>query len=198
MSPSCPRSPRHCRRAAGLALAALTPLLALGAFAAEPGAHVHGAAVLRIVADGAQHEVTLESPLDNLLGFEHAPNTERQRASVREMAAKLRQPQRLFTPTAAARCTPAGVEIAAPTLPAALIGNPQPAAGTRADAASGAEHADLDATFRWRCDAPAQLKGLDVGLMQAFPGLRVLKVQVAGPRGQSAAVLSAGTRSVAW
>ena len=180
-----------------LVAAALVALAHLGALAAAPGAHLHGTAELRIVVDGAQLEVALESPLDNLLGFEHAPRNDSERAAVRAMADKLRRPQALFTPTANARCTLASMAIAAPALPTDLIGNPAPAA-VATPAAKGDEHADLDATFRWRCDAPAQLKGLDVGLMQAFPGLRIVKVQVAGPRGQSATVLSAGMRSVTW
>ena len=58
----------------------------------------------------------------------------------------------------------------------------------------------------WRaraCDKDAilhalQLKGMEVGLMQAFPGLTKLKVLVVGPKGQSASVLLPGKRTVIW
>ena len=33
------------------------------------------------MVDGAQPETSLESPLDNLLGFEHAPRTDKPRAA---------------------------------------------------------------------------------------------------------------------
>ncbi len=181
-------------RAALVAFAALaSPALQ----AASGDAHVHGTAALRIAVEGPQLVVELESPLANLLGFEHAPRTDAQRAAVRAMADKLRLPQVLLKPSAGASCVAGGVEINAPTLPPEWLGNPVPAAQTAAGKAGG-EHADLAATYRWRCEAPAQLRGLEVGLVQAFPGLRRIDVQVAGPKGQSAAVLTGAMRSVAW
>ena len=176
--------------------AAAAFFFAVAAHAAEGHAHVHGAAELRIVVDGAQLEVALETPLDNLLGFEHAPRTASERAAVRAMAARLRQPSTLFMPTPAARCIAGSVEIDAPVLPAELLGNPTSAGA--APSTPGETHADLDATFRWQCDAPSGLKGLEVALLEAFPGLRTVKVQIAGLRGQSATVLSGTRRSLRW
>lgn len=189
------RPNRHwrCLSAAWALFAALAPA---DLPAAQGHAHVHGAASLRVVVDGATLEVALESPLDSLLGFERSPRTEAERAAVRAMAARLRQPATLFTPTPAARCVAGSVDIASAALPAELLGNPKPAPGT--GGATADEHADLDATFRWRCDAPAELKGMDVALLQAFPGLRSVKVQVVGPRGQSATTLSGASRSLRW
>lgn len=191
MSPS--NRQRRCLPAAWALFAALAPAAAP---AAEGHAHVHGVAELRVVVDGATLEVALETPLDNLLGFERAPRTEAERAAVRAMAARLRQPATLFTPTPAARCAAGSVDIASAALPADLLGKPKPA--PRNGAASDDEHADLDATFRWRCDAPAELKGMEVALLQAFPGLRSVKVQVVGPRGQSATTLAGASRSLRW
>ena len=60
----------------GSALALLgTPL----AQAHDNKAHVHGSAVLQVVMDGETVELALQSPLDNLVGFEHAPRTESQK-----------------------------------------------------------------------------------------------------------------------
>lgn len=183
---------------------------AIGPVSAQEPAHKHGAAELRIVVDGPQLQLALETPLDNLVGFEHAPRNDKQRTAVRAMAAKLRQPQELFTPTPAARCTPGEVSLESAVLAPELLGEKKSAgaaAGAQGATAhekgppkkgAGGEHADLDASFTWRCEAPAQLKGIDVGLMQAFPGLRKLDVQVVGPRGQSATQLTPAKRSVTW
>ena len=188
-------------RAAAACVPVLVPLIWLASAgqvnaAPGPGVHAHGAAELRVVVDGQQLEIALESPLDNVLGFEHAPRTDKQRAAVRAMAGKLRQAQTLFVPTAAAQCTLASVQLASAALPADLLGEPKPAPPEASKDEDG--HADLDATFTFKCASPAQLKGMDVGLMQAFPGFRKLNVQVVGPKGQSATVLTPGKRTVSW
>ncbi len=164
--------------------------------APAPGAHAHGVAELRVVVDGGRLEVALESPLDNLVGFEHAPRTDKQRAAVRSMAAKLRQAQTLFVPTAAARCSLGSVRLASSALPAELLGEKEPTAPQAGQEADG--HADLDASFVFDCAAPAELKGMDVGLLSAFRGFHKLNVQVVGPKGQSATVLTPRKRSVSW
>ena len=183
-------------RSLHISWAAATLLACFAAQAHEPGAHVHGAAELRVTVDGNQLDIALESPLDNMLGFEHAPRTDKERSAVRAMAAKLRQAQNLFVPTAAAQCTLSSVQLESGALAPELLGEPKP---TQPEAKKDEDgHADLDASFGWRCAAPEKLTGMDVRLLQAFPGLRKLNVQVVGPRGQSATVLSAGQRAVKW
>ena len=178
-------------------------LLALGAAApqaaaAQGRAHVHGVAALSIVVHGTSVEVVLEAPLHALLGFERAPRTPAEREAVRALAARLRQPQTLFMPSASARCSLTGVDLASPVLPPDLLGASGAGAAPGPAASPADGHADLDASFRWRCDAPAELAGMEVTLLQAFAGLRTLKVQIAGPRGQSAAQLSGTARSLRW
>jgi hypothetical protein len=161
----------------------------LHAQAHEPGAHVHGVAELRVVVDGPQLQISLESPLDNLLGFEHVPRTDVQHTAVRQMARTLRDAASVFTPTAAAHCHLATVRLAS----SAALGE-----SIEATPADGDGHADLDADFSWTCDAPQALAGVDVDLMRHFPNLRRLKVQVAAPSGQRALDLLPGRRSVTW
>jgi hypothetical protein len=84
--------------------ASMTLGLAIPAPAQSPGAHVHGRAVLEIAVDGGVVQLDLHSPLDNLLGFEHAPRTAQERRAVQAMAAKLHQADSLFVFTPSARC----------------------------------------------------------------------------------------------
>jgi hypothetical protein len=72
--------------------------------AQSPGAHVHGQAVLEVAVDGETVQLNLYSPLDNLLGFEHAPRTGEERGAVRTMAGKLHQAESLFIFTPLAGC----------------------------------------------------------------------------------------------
>ena len=55
-------------------------------------------------------QINLNSPLDNLLGFERAPRNEKERQTVRTVASKLHQADNLFifTPAAQCRLAPSG------------------------------------------------------------------------------------------
>jgi len=158
--------------------------LASTAFAHEPGAHVHGVAKLQVAIDGGTLTLSLESPLDNLLGFEHLPKNEQQRAAVRAMAATLKQPAVLFVATPAAQCQVAAVTLTSPVLE------------TQAKNADG--HSDLDGDFVFRCAQPAALRDIEVKLFAAFPHLQRLDVELAGPRGQTAARLTAKAPRLSW
>lgn len=160
-------------------------LLPLSTAAGEPAAHVHGVASLQVAVDGKNLTLNLESPLNNLVGFEHTPRTEKQQAAVRAMAERLNQPAGLFIASPAAACTPLSVKLESPVLEPM-----KPSAGDG--------HADLDGEFVFRCEHPEALRALEVGLFQAFPRLKRLDVQVAGPHGQSAARLSPQQRNIAW
>jgi len=147
-------------------------------------AHEHGSARLDVAVDGDRLHIALQSPLDNLVGFEHAPRNERQRTALAKMEATLRDAQRLFRPDPAAGCRADHIEVEHPYANAA--------AGTGTPA-----HADAQARWTFQCEAPQSLRRLDVQLFDAFRGLRRLKVQTATPRGQGSATLTPSRRALA-
>lgn len=174
-------------------------LVATPAFAHK--SHVHGVGKLEVVVDGEHLRLRLESPLDNLLGFERAPRDDKERAAVRDMTAKLRQGDRLFVPTAAARCRLAEVAIESRVLDPVLLSDvgvtarPAPR-GAPQEGDDG--HADLVAQYRFVCDRPAALTGMQVRLADTFKGLRRIDAQVAAPGRQSAARLTTRARALSW
>lgn len=168
-----------------LAATMLLLVLPFVAEAAKVGAHVHGEADLIIAVDGNQLQLELTSPLDSLLGFEHASRTEKQRKAAQALRERFARPETLFAPSAAARCTAAPAQLKAPVLDAA--------AGNKADG-----HAELEASIVFRCEAPDALKEVDVRLFDAFAPLHRVKAQVAGPRGQRGATLTPKRRVVSW
>ena len=84
-------------------LLAAISLLPLPALAGKTAAHVHGVASLEVAIDGGTLTLQFETPLANLLGFEHAPRNEKQKQAVRAMADRLREAGAVFTPSPAAR-----------------------------------------------------------------------------------------------
>jgi hypothetical protein len=159
------------------------PAMAVGH---DHAAHVHGVAKLEVAVDGAALHVHLESPLEALLGFEHAPRGDKERAEVARMRRALAQGDNLFVPTAAARCKFVSVQVEAPSLEAQ-----PPASGQQA-------HADLDADFSFTCAQPGQLTGMEVRLADTFPGMRRVDAQVVSAKGQSAAKLTSKMRYLSW
>ena len=97
----------------GLATLSLPGALVL---AQHHGPHVHGAARLEVSLDGPTLSLRFTSPLENLLGFEHAPRTEQQKKSVRDMAESLRKADAHFRTTPAARCEPVSIRLDSPVL----------------------------------------------------------------------------------
>ncbi len=168
-------------------------LTLLGITVASPGlaqsarghAHVHGVATLDVAVDGDTLVLGLQSPLDSLLGFEHRPRNDKEKAAVQTMANTLRQPAELFVLPIAAQCRSTSVTLQSPVLEA----------GPGAD---GDGHADLHGEFVFQCVQPRHLTGMTVQLFKAFPHLKRVDVQIATPHGQNAARLSPQRNQLRW
>lgn len=158
-------------------LALIVPwLFALAVPAWAGQAHEHGAARLDVAAEAGTLNLSLDTPVDNLLGFERAPRNDAERRAVEKLVATLRAADTLFAFDTTAGCSLASVELRSATLG---LG---PAATGPSDG-----HGDLEAEFGFRCrGAPAYVK---VGLFEAFPRLARLDVQTATAKGQRKLVL---------
>jgi len=164
-----------CFQRSARATSAATLWLTAAACAAGPAehAHVHGLARLDVAVEAKRITLQLDTPLDNLLGFERAPRTPAERRQAEAAIAQLKAAATLFRIDPAAGCTLAQVAL---TSAALKLGTPDPA-----DATSG--HADLDGSFEFACTAGAKAGYIDTTLF-AFPTLRQVEVQVAAPTGQ--------------
>jgi hypothetical protein len=151
---------------------------AIVAEAAE--AHQHGVAQMTVAIEGDMATIEFASPLENLLGFEHAPRNDKERKAVQALKESFRKPESLLAPTAAADCRADPVDLELP------------------DDKKSDGHADLHATIVYRCKAPAALKGISLRLFDAYPGLDRVKVELAAPGRQSAVELSRKRPSLSW
>jgi hypothetical protein len=140
-------------------------------------AHEHGVARLDVAVDGLRVSIELDTPLDNLLGFERAPRTDAERDKANAAIAKLRLGETLFRIDAAAGCTLDKVELRSAPL---QLG---------AAAASAGEHGDLNALYTFNCKAGAKAGFVEVGLFEAFAGFKRIDLQVVTPKGQLKATL---------
>ena len=163
------------RRTTGLAIAAALFAAApfLSAQAQQQHAHVHGQLKLDVAVDGPTVVIDMESPLDNIVGFERAPKTDAEKKTVEAAGAPLRAADKLFVVDPAANCKLGPVDLRSGALG---LGNPDPA--------EPVGHADLDATFSFNCTNAAAAKFIDVNLFGAFKGLRQIDSQIATAQGQ--------------
>jgi hypothetical protein len=184
-------------------------LSATSACGQEHAAHVHGVAHLDVALEGTTLSLQLESPLDNLLGFEHAPTNKAEAEKAKRMAAKLRAADRLFALTPAAGCKPEKVTLESSALTAELLGEPEDehehehaheAHGHAGEHEHAGEegHADLEAFWQFRCARPADLQSVEIRLFRDFSGLHTLEVQAVTPKGQRGMTLTSDKRALTW
>ena len=167
----------HRQTAALFAASAAACLLACGP-AAAAGAHEHGVARLDVAVDAKRVSILLETPLDNLLGFEHAPRTDAERAKLAAVLARLRAAQTLFRIDSTAGCTLSNVDFQSAALQLGRAARP------------GKEgHGELEATFDFNCSHGARAGFVELGLFEAFASLQRIELQVATPKGQLKATL---------
>lgn len=171
-----------------LVFLALLVASALGlspAQAAGKKAHQHGVATLGVAVEKARISITLESPLDNLLGFERAPRNDDEKQRAAALVARLKAADTLFRIDPAAGCTLATVAIDAP-----LLGH----GSTPVDASNA--HADLEADFEFACADGAKAGFVEAALFEAFKRLQRIEAQIVGPKGQAKAVLQRPTARI--
>jgi hypothetical protein len=176
-----------------MAVPLLAGLLSASGPALPAEAHVHGQGHLDVAIDEGVLTIHLESPLDSFVGFEHAARNEKERAAVQRMARTLRT-EPMFVPSAAAGCRLKQISLSSPVLDPALLGESRPAKEEGGE--SG--HAELIGEYVYACEKVAALKGLEVRLFTAFPALKRLDAQVAGPTGQSGARLTKQSPNLSW
>ena len=166
----------------------------------EPGTHIHGMATLEIAIDGAVVQINLDSPLDNLLGFERAPRNEKERQSVKAMALRLYQADTLFIFTPAAQCRLESTRLESAVLAPSLLAPASDSgkSGDIAKADTSGVHAELAATWHFQCAVPQALQGVEVHLFQKFSSLKRIDAAVVGPKGQSSAKLSPKSTRLKW
>ena len=79
-----------------------------------PAQHVHGVIELGVVVEDGTVAVSLNAPLSDVVGFEHAPESDEQLELIRQAAAMLSNPNAMFGLADSASCTISGMSIDGP------------------------------------------------------------------------------------
>ena len=173
-------------------------------------AHEHGVARINLSVEGQKAGIELETPLANLISFEHMPETDTQKEEIRSMAKVMRDAERLFLFPVEANCRLEKISLASKAINDDLLSSDAPslAAGandgnkktdSHGEAKKGEEnHVDLDAEITFICRRPEKLNRVEVGMFKAFPNLNKIEVRLVTSRGQKAAELTPKSNVIAW
>lgn len=154
----------------------------------ELGAHVHGHGTLNIAIEGKRVSMELEVPGMDIVGFEHAPSTDDQKAAVAKAKARLEKPLGVFSLPGAAGCAVAEATV---SLEAEHAHHDDD--GEKHDAkdddghdhdAAGA-HNQFEANYALDCTNPAELTTITFDYFTLFAGAHDLTVNVVTTKGQS-------------
>ncbi len=168
--------------ASAIVLGATTALAVHAEEFEQHGAHEHGKITINAALDRQELSIELDAPADNVVGFEHAPRTDAETAAVRDAEKLLKNAQGLFGFPPAAQCHFAGSQVTAPRWEAET---------SEAHGESGHEHhADYEARFTYRCEAPLQLAWFEPWLLGKLREVREARVNLITASGQRSQVVT--------
>ena len=140
-------------------------------------------------------QIELISPLDNLVGFEHAPENEAQRAVLADAERRLLDGEAMFAFSAEAGCAIREVEIESPW-PQSGRNHDHGHAHDHAQPTRG-DHEDMVVSYGFECAHPEALRRLELRAFAHFPRLQRVRAEFATPRGQGAGVLTPNAAALA-
>ena len=196
----------------GIGVAACLVLAAGGpghASEREHGAHVHGVGQMNLAVEGKEVEIELTAPGADIVGFEHAAETDADRKAVVAATEKLKKALALFSFPVAAKCELEEAEVHTEMMDGHGDGNEKRHDHGKDHAHEkehdhGKEHApekkhdheerhaEFRAHYHFECGALEALSHIDVsGYFRSFPNARELEVQSITAKGQGAGELTA-------
>lgn len=155
------------------------------------GVHQHGVAELDMVIEPPMVAIAFSSPLANLTGFEHQPASAEEQEHWDATLAQLQRADELIQLPAAADCSLSRVDLHLPFTAKTGHQSHDHQHHPTQDEHQHTAHADLMAEYQYLCANGQALKTLELPLMQHFPAIEQLNVQMITPSGQHQRTLSA-------
>jgi hypothetical protein len=176
-------------------IAGLAVGLAAGSVAAEEskrelGAHEHGHGTFNVAIDGKTVAIELIAPGADIVGFEHAPKTDEQKAKLAAAKAALEKIETVLELPGAAGCKVTKADVEAPHADEKAAkgghGHGHDHSKKAGEDDDGEAHSEFHATYELTCSAPDALGQLKFAYFDSFKGAEELDVTVVTPKGQKA------------
>lgn len=187
------------------ALLALPCAMAIGGLAPAkaPAQHVHGVVELGIVLEGGRVAVSLNAPLSDVVGFEHAPENDEQLERIRQAAAMLSDADAMFGLADSADCTISDTSVGGPAYVTQHLaeddagsaesgdgrhdtldshgseaGHDEHAESANHDEHDSEQHEEINASYEWECGNGSALESLALRFTDSFASVETIEIQI--------------------
>ncbi len=185
------------------------------------GQHVHGVVELGVVIEGGTVAVSLDAPLSDVVGFEHAPENDEQLERIRQAAAMLSNPDAMFGLADSASCTFSEMSINGPAYVLQYLGKGYAGSaesdddhrdtpdshGVESDHDEHAEsavdehddseqHAEINANYQWECGNASDLVSLALRFTESFADVETIEIQILTSAGAQVVTAEGRAKSV--
>jgi len=127
--------------------------------------HEHGVSTLKIAIEGKELNMELESPANDIIGFEHAPENKNQRDAIKNALSQLKNTKGIFLTSSDAECTIINVS---------------------GEFEVDKDHAGFHVKWKIKCSNPEKIKTLTTTFFKLFPKAEEIEVEVVSTSGQKA------------
>jgi hypothetical protein len=152
----------------------------------ENDPHVHGVSEIKLAISDTDIQIQFESPASNIVGFEHAAVTIKEKAQLEYAKATLSDSKYLFIFNGAS-CQPESSVINVLGL-SHSIDESQPSKG----------HNEISAQYQFTCTSTVDLKNIEIDLFNKFPNISQIKVQWVSKIEQGMSVLKASNNQLTF
>ena len=125
--------------------------------------HEHGVSKLKIALEGKNLDMELESPANDIVGFEHLPENKNQRDAIKRALSQLKNTKGIFVTSSNAKCKIKNVS---------------------GEFEVEKDHAGFHVKWKIRCDNPEKLNTLATNFFKIFPKAEEIEVEIVSASGQ--------------
>jgi len=171
--------------------------------ASVPAQHVHGVVELGVVVEGGRVAVSLSAPLSDVVGFEHASESDEQLETIREAAAMLSNADAMFGLADSADCRISDTSVEGPGYVVQHLAEDhadsaesddhhhdthdsqgiESAHDEHAESAvhddhDSEQHEEINASYEWVCGNVSDLESLDLRFTESFASVETIEIQI--------------------
>lgn len=158
-----------------VAITAITPLQAEDK--RELGSHQHGHVKMEIAIEKGVMNIALEAPGESIVGFEYAPKTDGEKATVNAASKQLSDAEAVFAFPAAAGCS---------------------AKSTEVGLHQHGNHSEFEVSYTFNCSDVAALDSMETKLFSLFPSIEEIDVDYITPGGQGSTELESNATKITF